>query len=96
MRKEEVRGLIIYSILIVVALLIVFTVIKPTLEEYYLSSYKVGPLLFIILVLLIAYPVNAIGLEALHALGAVIGGYKVTSFNVSYFCHIFKYPRVNF
>ena len=86
MRKEEVRGLIIYSILIVVALLIVFTVIKPTLEEYYLSSYKVGPLLFIILVLLIAYPVNAIGLEALHALGAVIGGYKVTSFNVSYFC----------
>ena len=84
MRKEEIRGLIIYSLLIVAALIVGFTVIKPAITYY--GPEKMSDFGFIIVVLIIAYLVNAIGLEVLHVLGAFFGGYKVTSFNVLGLC----------
>lgn len=84
MRKEEIRGLIIYTILIAVALIVGMTAIKDAFQEYY--SIKMNQFLFVILCLAIAYLVNAIGHELLHMLGAALGGYKVVSVNILYFC----------
>jgi len=83
MRKEEIRGLIVYLILIVTALIVGFTAIKPTMEVY---GPKMSDILFIVIVLVIAYLFNVIGLELLHVFGAIFGGYKVTSFNVFGLC----------
>ena len=84
MRKEEIRGLIICSILIIAALVVGFTVIKPNIELY--GPNKMSSFGFIIVVLIVAYLFNAIALEVLHVLGAIFGGYKVTSFNVFGIC----------
>ena len=80
MRKEEFRGLIIYTLMIIAAIIIGFTVIRNQMALY--APAKLSGLGFIIIVLVIAYLVNVIGLELLHLLGAIVGGYKVTSFNV--------------
>ena len=84
MRKEEIRGLIIYAIMIVVALIVGLTVIRPSLEVY--APAKIGNLLFIVIVVIVAYLFNAIALEILHVIGAKMGGYKVTSMNILWFC----------
>jgi len=84
MRKEEIRGLVVYLILIVAALVVGFTAIKPTMENY--GPAKMHDIIFIIIVLVIAYLFNAVGLEVLHVIGAKFGGYKVTSFNVFGLC----------
>ena len=84
MRKEEIRGLIIYSLLIVAALVVGFAVIRPAMLDY--GPEKMSDFGFIIIVLIIAYLFNAIGLEILHVIGALFGGYKVTSFNVLGLC----------
>lgn len=84
MRKEEVRGLIIYSILIIAALIVGFAAIRPTMTDF--GPTKMSSFGFLIVVLIVAYLFNAIGLEVLHVIGAVLGGYKVTSFNVLGLC----------
>ena len=65
MRKEEIRGLIIYSLLIIAALIVGFTVIRPAMMDF--GPEKMSDFGFIIVVLLVAYLFNAIGLEVLHA-----------------------------
>ena len=84
MRKEEIRGLIVYVLLIVTAIIVGFAVIKPTMETY--GPSKMAPILFIIVVLVVAYLFNVIGLEILHVIGALMGGYSITSFNVLGLC----------
>ena len=84
MRKEEIRGLIVYVLLIVTAIIVGFAVIKPTMETY--GPSKMAPILFIIVVLIVAYLFNVIGLEILHVIGALMGGYSITSFNVLGLC----------
>ena len=84
MRKEEIRGLVVYLILIVAALVVGFTAIKPTMELY--GPARMHDIGFIIIVLVVAYLFNAIGLEILHVFGAIFGGYKVTSFNIFGIC----------
>ena len=83
MRKEEIRGLIIYLVLIFTALIVGFAGIRPVMEKY---GPNMSGLLFIVIVLAIAYLVNAFGLELLHVIGAKLGGYKVTSFNTFGIC----------
>lgn len=85
MKKEEVRGLVVYTILLVAALIVGLAVIKPLMDGGYYPN-KLGQFGFIIIVLVIAYLVNAIGIEILHVLGAVVGGYAVKSFNVLGMC----------
>lgn len=86
MRKEEIRGLIIYSIMIIVAIIVGFTVIKPLMESYGPDSKKMGSFLFLIIVVIVAYLFNVIGLEFLHVIGCAFGGYKVTAVNVLGLC----------
>ena len=73
MRKEEIRGLVIYMLMILAAIIIGFTVIRNQMGQY--GPEKMGQLLFILIVLVVSYLVNVIGLEILHVLGAIFGGY---------------------
>ena len=84
MRKEEIRGIIVYVILIAAAIIVGFAAISPAMGKY--GPEKIGNIPFILIVIAIAYLVNAFGLEILHVLGAVFGGYKITSFNVLSLC----------
>ena len=84
MRKEEIRGIIVYILLIAAAIIVGFTAISPAMSKS--GPEKMGNIPFILIVLVVSYLTNAIGLEVLHVLGAVFGGYKVTSFNVLSLC----------
>ena len=83
MRKEEIRGLIIYALLIATAVIVALTVVRPIMDQY---SPNMPQLLFFIIVIVVAYLVNAIGLELCHLFGALLGGYKITLFNILYLC----------
>ena len=80
MRKEEIRGLIVYTLMIIGAIIVGFTVLRNQMELY--GPVKMSGFGFIIVVIIAAYLVNVIGLEVLHVLGAKAGGYKITGFNV--------------
>lgn len=84
MRKEEIRGLVIYTIMLVAAVIVGFTAIRDQMALY--APTKMSGFGFIIVVLLISYLVNVIGLELLHVLGAILGGYAVTSVNILGLC----------
>ena len=90
MRKEEIRGLIIYSLMIVAAIVVGLTVIRDQMGMH--APQKMSGLGFIIVVIIIAYLINVIGLELLHVVGALFGGYKVTSINILGLC---IYKEVN-
>ena len=83
MRKEEIRGLIVYSILIAVALIVGLTAIADSMYSY---APKMNQFLFVLIVIAVSYLFNVIGHELLHALGAVLGGYKVVSINILGLC----------
>lgn len=84
MRKEEIRSLVLYMLMIVVALVVGLAVIRPAMSEY--GPSNMSDLLFIIIVVVIAYLFNAFALEILHVIGAKMGGYKVTSVNILWLC----------
>ena len=84
MRKEEVRGLIIYTIMLLAAVIVGFTVIRDQMSLY--APAKMSGFGFIIVVLIISYFANVIGLEILHVFGALLGGYAVTSINILGLC----------
>ncbi len=83
MKKEEIRSLIVYALLIVAALIVGLTVVRPAMAS---APSSMGQILFLIIVVIIAYLFNAIGLEILHVIGAKLGGYKVTSLNILWLC----------
>ena len=83
MRKEEIRSLVLYMIMIVVALVVGLAVIRPSMTDY---GPSMPDLLFIVIVVVIAYLFNAFALEILHVIGAKMGGYKVTSVNILWLC----------
>lgn len=84
MRKEEIRGLIVYIIMLLAAIIVGFTAIRDQMSLY--GPDKMSSFGFIIVVLLISYLINVIGLEILHVLGALLGGYFVTSVNILGLC----------
>ena len=83
MRKEEIREYIIDLVLLAAALIVGLTVLSKANESY---ALPMNSFLFCILSILIAFFVNVIGHELLHALGAKIGGYKVVSVNILGLC----------
>ena len=83
MRKEEVRGLIIYALMIVAAIVVGLTVIRN--QGIYMPDHFNG-FAFIIIVVIVAYLLNVIGLELLHVIGAKIGGYSVVSVDILGLC----------
>lgn len=84
MRKEEIRSLVVYMLLIVLAIIFGFAFVKDAVIQYGPTHMKPFPYLLVTVVL--SYLINALGLELLHVLGAAIGGYSITYFNVLWLC----------
>ena len=84
MKKEEVRTLVILCVMVLAAIFVGWKFVGPAFASY--GPDKMHPLLFIGLNLIIAFLINIIALEALHVLGAIIGGYSITAFNILKIC----------
>lgn len=84
MKKEEVRTLVLFTIMAVLALLFGAKFVGPANQLY--GSKNMGSFWFILLNLGIAFLINIIALEGLHVLGAIIGGYSITKVNVLGIC----------
>lgn len=81
MKKEDGLSLIVYAIMIGIAFLVGFIVLKPMISE----ATGFGPGMAIVYIL-IAILINVIILELAHIIGAKIGGYKIISFNILGLC----------
>ena len=84
MRKEEIRGWLLLTVLGIFAAIAMVTLINPVLERFPPENMK--PFTYFIVVIIISFLINVIGLEILHVLGSVAGGYKIVSFNVLGLC----------
>ena len=82
MKKQDVAGLIVYVLMVVIALLVAILIIRPLFESGVFSGPIVLSYLYTFLIIIGALILNAVGLELMHLLGAIIGGYAVVEFNV--------------
>ena len=88
MRKEDLISDIIYLLMAGIVLLVGFLVIQPAINDGLLGSNTGENILFILVALVIGIIINVILMELGHLIGALIGGYKVLSFNILGF-HLF-------
>lgn len=77
MKKEDILGLLIFFIALGVCLIVALTVF-PQYDVFFMDRFW-----FIILTAGLAFTLNSVGLELLHALGGKLGGYEVVLINVS-------------
>lgn len=82
MRKEDLISDIIYLLMAGIVLLVGFLVIQPAINDGLLGSNTGENILFILVALIIGIIINVILMELGHLIGALIGGYKVLSFNI--------------
>lgn len=88
MKKEDIASFIVYILMIALAIIIGFTLVKDMFTAYNnaYGSRALNPYVFAILIILLGIILNAFGLELFHALGGKIGGYSIVSLNVFGFC----------
>ncbi len=98
MKKEDIASFIVYLLMIVIAIVIGFTLVKDMFTAYNnaYGSRALNPFVFAIIVILLGIIVNAFGLELFHALGGKIGGYEVISLNVFGLCWYKKNGKFKF
>ena len=94
MRKEEVASLFVYLFMIALAVVIGLTAVKNAIQ--YCGTGTINSFGFVILVIFIGLIFNIVMLELLHALGALIGGYRIVSINILGFCFEKKDKKVKF
>ena len=83
MKKEDISGIIVYLLIIALAIVFGFTVLKTHAN---LSTFADTYVLFIICSVLIGTLFNAILFEVAHILGAKAGKYDIVSVNILGFC----------
>lgn len=84
MKKEDVTGLIIYVIIIILAVVFGLTVLQSHLNESSLIGFTY--VLYIAGAVIAGAVINAVIFELAHVLGAKIGKYMILSVNVLGFC----------
>ena len=84
MKKEDISGIIVYLIIIVLAVVFGLTVLQTHASESTLSGFPY--VLYIIGSVLAGAVVNAILFELAHVLGAKIGKYDILSVNILGLC----------
>ncbi len=82
MKKEDLLSLVAYLLMIIIALIVGFVVIKPLVSSASLSN----PYLITILSIILGIIFNSLFLEVGHVIGAKIGGYSITFFNFLFIC----------
>ena len=83
MKKEDISGIIVYLLIIALAIVFGFTVLKTHAN---LSTFSDVYVLFIICSVLIGTVFNAVLFEVAHILGAKAGKYDIVSVNILGFC----------
>ena len=84
MRKEEVASLVVYLLMIALAIILGLSLVTNAMSVCRPANFNSFG--FILLVIFIGLIFNILMLETLHVIGAKLGGYKITSFNVLGFC----------
>lgn len=84
MKKQDVAGLIVYALMIVIAVLVAFLIIRLLFEGGVLGPSVRGFMMYFYTFLIIigALLINAVGLEVIHVLGAKAGKYKIAEVNI--------------
>lgn len=95
MKKEDAASYVVYLLMIALALILGFTLIRSTFQSIYPPS-EMNSYLFAFLVILGGLIINAVGLELGHLLGGLAGGYSIVSFNVFGFCIYKKEGKTKF
>lgn len=70
--------------MLIAGLGVFFVVVREAYLKY--NPWGEAGIFFMALVFLSGFLINIIGLELLHVIGGLIGGYKVTSVNILHFC----------
>ncbi len=86
MRKEDIKGTIVYVLMLAIVVIVAFCVIQPNFNYITNNLTHGGAIVCVILSLLIGLVLNAILIELGHLLGAKVGGYEVYLFNILGFC----------
>lgn len=94
MKKEDIASFIVYLLMIALALILGFTLIRSTFSS--IRSLPMNSFLFAFLIILVGLAVNALGLEVGHVLGGLLGGYSIVSFNVFGLCFYKKEGKTKF
>ena len=84
MKKEDISGIIVYLLIIALAVVFGFTVLKTHASDT--SFDNVGYIFYIIGSVLIGALFNAVLFEVAHILGAKAGRYDIISVNILGFC----------
>ena len=86
MRKEDIKGTIIYIVMLVIVILVAFYVIQPNFHYITNNLSQGGAIACVVLSLVIGLFLNALLIEFGHLLGAKLGGYEVYLCNILGFC----------
>ena len=83
MKKEDAASLLVYTIMLILALLVGLLVIRPLFNDVHV---ELNPYLFTIIVVIIGLILNVLLIEAGHIIGGKIGRYNIVSVNILGFC----------
>ncbi len=86
MRKEDIKGTIVYIVMLAIVILVAFYVIQPNFHYITNNLSQSGAIGCIILSLVIGLFLNALLIELGHLIGAKVGGYEVYLCNILGFC----------
>lgn len=87
MKKEDILSLIIYIGMLAIGVIVGFTLIQPAMSKSLIYDGDAGACIaFSIVSILVGIVINGLLLEFGHLVGAKLGGYEISSFNVFYFC----------
>ena len=94
MRKEEIASLILGFLILAAGIIVSITVYNKTIGTC--PPTHMNNILFTFIVIVVSLIFHVIMLEVLHMLGAKLGGYKVVSVNIFYFCFERKMGKLTF
>ena len=77
MKKSDSMGYVAYAVMLAIALLVGFLVLRPQITAYY-SSFQLNPVVLVLISILVGIIITAIFMEIGHLIGAKIGHYNVS------------------
>lgn len=85
MKKEDFASILVYTLMLAIALMVGFLIIRPIFESP-TPITDLNPYLFVLLAILVGLLLNVIIIEVGHVIGGKIGGYNIISFNLLGLC----------
>ena len=82
MKKNEAMGWIVYILMLGIAAVVGFVILRPELSSSNGGNLPMNSILYVIIMVVAGILLAAIFLELGHIIGAKIGGYKITKVNI--------------